>query len=83
MTLIELFCVFRLLQNRESAKKCRIKKKANFEIIHREVESLKTDKKEMLEKINELTLLLYSKVDERYGAKHQFTGSKPGVEWDK
>ena len=64
MTSIELFCVFRLLQNRESAKKCRIKKKANFEIIHKEVESLKNDKKEMLEKINELTLLLYSKVDE-------------------
>ena len=64
MTSIELFCVFRLLQNRESAKKCRIKKKANFEIIHREVDSLKNDKKEMLEKINELTLLLYSKVDE-------------------
>ena len=64
VTSIELFCVFRLLQNRESAKKCRIKKKANFEVIHKEVESLKKDKKEMLEKINELTLLLYSKVDE-------------------
>ena len=39
--------VFRLLQNRKSAKKCRLKKKAEFGVLAEEVEGLKKENKEL------------------------------------
>lgn len=54
----------RLLQNRKSAKKCRLKKKKEFSVLFGEVDQLKLVNKDLQDKINEITLMLYSKIDE-------------------
>ena len=41
----------RLLQNRKSAKKCRLKKKAEFSVLFSEVDGLKKVNKELQDKV--------------------------------
>jgi len=41
-----------------------MKKKAEFSTLAEEVDALKKENKEMHEKINEITLMLYQKMDE-------------------
>jgi len=41
------FVSFRLLQNRKSAKKCRLKKKAEFGVMSGEVDGLKKENKDL------------------------------------
>ena len=43
---------YRLLQNRKSAKKCRLKKKAEFHVLASEVDDLKKDNKELQDKVS-------------------------------
>ena len=43
---------FRLLQNRKSAKKCRLKKKAEFGVLSEEVDNLKKQNKGFQEKVS-------------------------------
>jgi len=47
----------RLLQNRKSAKKCRLKKKAEFSTLADEVDALKKENKELHEKVSTLSRL--------------------------
>jgi hypothetical protein len=42
----------RLLQNRKSAKKCRLKKKAEFHVLAGEVDDLKKSNKEFQDKVS-------------------------------
>ena len=42
----------RLLQNRKSAKKCRLKKKAEFHVMQEIVDSLKSQNKELSDKVS-------------------------------
>lgn len=54
----------RLLQNRKSAKKCRQKKKALFNVLKNDVSGLSDENKILKDKINEMTMMLYSKIEE-------------------
>ena len=49
--LSHLSSLCRLLQNRKSAKKCRLKKKAEFSVLACEVDAMKKDNKDMHEKV--------------------------------
>ena len=47
----------RLLQNRKSAKKCRLKKKAEFHVLAGEVDELKKSNKDLQDKVSALFLI--------------------------
>ena len=49
--------LYRLLQNRKSAKKCRLKKKAEFHVLAGEVDELKKNNKDLQEKVSALVWL--------------------------
>ena len=55
---------YRLIQNRESAKRCRLKKKEEKQKLSQEREMLVSQNKELKEKLEEVTQLLYSKIEE-------------------
>ena len=55
---------FRLIQNRKSAQKCRLKKKAEFSQLREDVTALKIENKELKDKLNEATMRLYQKIEE-------------------
>ena len=48
----------RLLQNRKSAKKCRLKKKAEFGVLADEVDGLKKQNKDLQDKVSYLRIKL-------------------------
>jgi len=54
----------RLMQNRKSARKCRMKKKEEFSVIKDEVVTLRNENKQLKDKVNEITVMLYSKIQE-------------------
>lgn len=54
----------RLQQNRKSAKKCRLKKKEEFNTMKGEVSILQEENRTLKEKINEITIMLYQKMEE-------------------
>lgn len=54
----------RLVQNRKSAKKCRLKKKEEFNVMKKEVQALTNENKTLKDKINEMTIMLYQKMEE-------------------
>lgn len=54
----------RLVQNRKSAQKCRVKKKEEFSLMKVEVNALKQENKDLKEKLNEVTIMLYRKIEE-------------------
>ena len=56
------FLIFRLLQNRKSAKKCRLKKKAEFSTLADEVDALKKENKELHEKVSLLPKLTVARI---------------------
>jgi hypothetical protein len=54
----------RLLQNRKSAKKCRLKKKAELKNMLGDVSGMQSENKKLQDKINEITVMLYQKIEE-------------------
>ncbi|CDW71210.1 transcription factor hbp-1a-like [Stylonychia lemnae] len=54
----------RLQQNRKSAKKCRLKKKEEFSNMKADVMALQEENKTLKDKINEITIMLYQKMEE-------------------
>jgi len=54
----------RLMQNRKSAKKCRQKKKYEFVIMQQDVVNLESENKVLKEKVNDITMMLYNKIEE-------------------
>lgn len=54
----------RLMQNRKSAKKCRLKKKAEFNCLKDDIEATIRENGELKIKVSELTMLLYQKIEE-------------------
>jgi len=54
----------RLLQNRKSAKKCRLKKKAELKNMLGDVSGMASENKKLQDKINEITVMLYQKIEE-------------------
>lgn len=63
----------RLMQNRKSAKKCRLKKKAEFGSLKSDVDKISHENSELKMKvsappltrqINEITVMLYQKIEE-------------------
>jgi len=54
----------RLMQNRKSAKNCRLKKKAEFNCLKDDIESTIRENAELKFKVSELTVMLYQKIEE-------------------
>lgn len=54
----------RLQQNRKSAKKCRLKKKEEFSVMKNDVNLLQEENRTLKDKINEITIMLYQKMEE-------------------
>jgi hypothetical protein len=54
----------RLQQNRKSAQKCRLKKKAEFFTMKEDVMKFQQENKELKERVNEVTMMLYNKIEE-------------------
>lgn len=54
----------RLQQNRKSAKKCRLKKKEEFSVMKNDVSLLHDENRTLKDKINEITIMLYQKMEE-------------------
>lgn len=52
------------MQNRKSARKCRMKKKDEFNVMKEEVIELRRENKGLKDKVNEITVMLYSKIQE-------------------
>jgi hypothetical protein len=55
---------YRLQQNRKSAQKCRLKKKAEFFTMKEDVMKFQQENKELKERVNEVTMMLYNKIEE-------------------
>lgn len=56
--------MYRLYLNRKSAKKCRLKKKAEQEQILKQRENLVNENKELQQKINQISDILLKKIEE-------------------
>jgi hypothetical protein len=56
--------LYRLYLNRKSAKKCRLKKKAEQEQILKQRENLVNENKELQQKINQISDILLKKIEE-------------------